>query len=378
MRWIFLIWIGIATCGFSERGQASEAWEYAAFPRLVATGLASAAEDLGALELQSGSRRWTAMLPDSRRTHPSWGVEQAFISSDLRSLILVKQKVRLRGEHHGALDGWTKLGSGHVLHLQGRGGLWAIYVDDASEAERKVLAQEFRRLVRYRTSRTWLEYWAQAQAHAHAETAATHHIPTSSSARPDVRSRPSAQESGILSGVFRCSRSALAGAWNATGGAVEDAAEFVWGMIRRPSETWDRARQSVREAYDFVANIRTNIRQMVEGFEDLSGILQTELICGVIGALAAGGALAVLTAGGGAARLAALMAQYAVKIKNMLPFLRGLSADLARSSIVPDQLSSLMRRLMSRDVPEARVRTMNELSRFDAGMAMEAAACALD
>jgi hypothetical protein len=72
------------------------------------------------------------------------------------------------------------------------------------------------------------------------------------------------------------------------------------------------------------------------------------------------------------------MAQYAVKIKNMLPFLRGLSADLARSSIVPDQLSSLMRRLMNRDVPEARVRTMNELSRFDAGMAMEAAACALD
>ncbi len=369
MCWRVLLSLLVALF-LSGTSQALEAWEYATFPRLSG----DLGEDLGVLELQVGQRRWTAMLPDSRRTHPQWGVEQAFISTDSRSLILVKQKIKLRGEYHSALGGWTKIGAGFVLHLQGRGGVWAIYADAVSENERRELAYEFRKAVRQRTARHWLELWSQAQA----ETTLTLRASEPSRPRPSEPPSVSAQDAGVLSGVVRCSRSAFAGAWSATGGAVEDAAEFVWGMIRRPSETWDRARQSVREAYDFVANIRTHIRQMVEGFQDLSGILQAELICGVIGALAAGGALAILTAGGGAARLVAVMSQYVVKIRNIMPFLRGLSADLARSSISPDQLSGLLRRLMSRNVPEARVRTMNEISQFDGSMAMEAAACALD
>ena len=352
---------------------AGEEWSYKKYEPVAP----DTAADLGLTVIATGKRSLSAILPDSMHTNPYWGVEQVFTSDDLKSRLFVKQGVEV-SDPAKLVDGWAKVGSGHVLHLRSKTGLWAFFAVGLDAGERRAIQRTMRTQLKTAEKKS-ARYWQMLIEEAYgrelvpsgaAVRRAEHGAATTLKLAADTN--PKATFSSM-----QCARASLGGAWDATAGGAVDAAKFVWSFVKSPSETWNQVSSSFQQSLDFVANLRENLSKLVEGFPGFHIAIQTELVCAVLGELAGNGLMSFLTGGGNTARMAAMLARFAAKVKTLAPFLAAVSAAGEGAAAMSGRLAEMVRGLMKGELSRERTATMTFLSKHDIDMAMEAAACAL-
>jgi hypothetical protein len=127
----------ILSLSFCESSHALSEWGYTSF-RFVAP----IANDKLPLTLRAGTVQLSALMPPGAGTHPLWGVEQVYVDRSYQKKVIVKRNVQLT--EAWPVGGWSKVGSGFVLHLKRPEGIIAFYASGFANAERIEIERQIR------------------------------------------------------------------------------------------------------------------------------------------------------------------------------------------------------------------------------------------
>lgn len=188
-----------------------------------------------------------------------------------------------------------------IVHLKAsRPGHWnALYFDGYTEADvqrfvqHKVLSSSLKRENTYVRS----ELLSRTLAATPDTSLCTGSV---SSMTPTAAQQVSAMGSAVLRNVLQCARGALAGAWNATGGAVVTLFKGVVKVFTQsPVQTFRDIRNSVNRIGSFISNFGTEMRKIGDAFDQLPTEIKTRVICEVITTIGVSAAIGMLTGGAG-------------------------------------------------------------------------------
>ena len=136
----------------------------------------------------------------------------------------------------------------------------------------------------------------------------------------------------IMNAAWSCTKNFFMGVWDSTGGAVGDA----WDCVTSPIDCANSAATGVRNAWNFLQNLSSNLNQMWSNLQSLSAQQKVDIICELVGSLGSSVAIGILTAGAASplvARTIAMLGAKVMKIANILRRIGGITPrKLARLS----------------------------------------------
>lgn len=179
------------------------------------------------------------------------------------------------------------------------------------------------------------------------------------------------------SGGFSCLKDVVQGVWNSTGGT----AEGLYGMITDPFAAWDQGVATYNFMYDFLADIETQMGEVLNGLENLDGDTIAAIVCTIVGEIGTAALITAFTSGATAPIVTAKAIKYVQKIKGLKSVL-----DLAKlgqiDSAQSERLNSLLRKFIRSDrteIPADAQKNIELLTEYkQSTLAMDALECALD
>lgn len=337
-------------------------WQYKSFPFIKENSPLRKGEPQS---LKVGNVELNPLLSQSGSTHTGWGVEQVYISRDLRQRVFVKYGVKLSKEALLA-GGWVRLKKGHVLHLRNGPNFTAYFAQGLSSIQMHQLKQKLIKSIP-KSARTSDCGLFLCSAHAEvaerpragaAGAAAASEAPMES-ADPSWLSRAgnismcvgsetlenakatavSLYENATWQNIKSGAASAASTAWEAvpTREEVGEGLKSSWNFIRDtwndPEQAWEDVQEGFDQTMQAIAQIGSEVAKSVEGFAELDPEIQDRLICEAVSFFAARGVLSLLIGATGAgtsiavARLTATALEFARKIKPTMGMIRYVSGE---------------------------------------------------
>jgi hypothetical protein len=113
-RYVFMKILVFLTLFFSiQTLWAKETWRYTSFPVVSKN---SPLKNNEPEILNVGKKKLRSLMSRQSGTHRLWGVEQVYLSADLKKRVFVKYKVQLNSQK--PIGGWIKFPEAHLLHLK--------------------------------------------------------------------------------------------------------------------------------------------------------------------------------------------------------------------------------------------------------------------
>lgn len=139
---------------------------------------------------------------------------------------------------------------------------------------------------------------------------------------------------GAGAGFARCLMNFAQGAWSATGGAVGSFIEGVGNLVRDPRGFWNRRVEQMNKMWQFMRHFRSQMSGMMAQVRGLPQETINQIMCGFLGGIGAGAAVALITAGAGIGPLLARVTSYVSKIAGMARVFT-LFSSMGRLSSIP-------------------------------------------
>lgn len=128
----------------------------------------------------------------------------------------------------------------------------------------------------------------------------------------------------ILNAAWSCTKNFFMGVWDATGGAAKDA----WDCVTSPIDCAQSAVQGVKNAWNFLKDLSSNLGQMWENLSSLTPQQKVDIVCELVGSIGSSVAIGILTAGAAsalAARTIVMLTTKVAKIAKVLKRIRGIT-----------------------------------------------------
>ncbi len=139
---------------------------------------------------------------------------------------------------------------------------------------------------------------------------------------------------GAGAGFARCLMNFAQGAWDATGGVVKNFLQGVGHLISDPRGFWDGKVAQMRNMWNFMTHFRQSMSGVIQQVRGLTPEIITQMMCGFLGGVGAGIAVALLTGGAGLGPLMARVTAYVSKIAGLARVFSLLSS-LGRLATIP-------------------------------------------
>ncbi len=372
--------IGFTVFLFLSSVHAKTDWSYKAFPYLPKNIPQKKNEPE---MVKVGKTTLRALMSRQSGTHVRWGVEQVYLSKNLKKKVFVKYNVSLSST--APIGGWLRLKKGHVLHLKKGSSIVAYMAQGFNNRELYDLQKQFQD----KPQRTaWNPFINCANAEVvtapdgsvyydtEQTTASTTPVaPPSSSWQSRAASislcvgsetlegaKESARqlwENASLEGVVNGAQAAASAAWEAVPSREEirrgwqSTKDFFSSAWNDPEQAWTDVVDGFDRSVDAIARIGQEIAKSVEGFFDLSEEIQNRIICDGVTYFAATGALSVVMSmtGAGAAvaiaRLTSTALLYANRIKPLMHVIRVLNVSDMEADEKMQQIEALLKGNMS-------------------------------
>ncbi len=370
---------------FVAAAEAKVDWQYKSFPYLP-KDIPQKRNEPEVLKV--GKTPLRALMSRQSGTHVRWGVEQVYLSKDLKKKVFVKYQVALSSA--SPVGGWMRLKKGQVLHLR-KGKTIVAYM--AQGFNNRELYELQMQLQDKQKVSAWNPFINCANAEVVTSPAGDVYYDdtqnTASAAPPAASSswlsragsislcvgsetlegaKESARqlwENASLEGVVSGAQAAASAAWQAVPSRDEirsgwrSTKEFFSSTWNDPEQAWSDVVDGFDRSVDAIARIAEQIAKSVEGFYDLSQEIQNRIICDGVSYFAATGALSVamsMTGAGAAvavARLASTALLYANRIKPLMHIIRVLNVSDLESSEKMEQVEALLKGNMSQQEQQA-------------------------
>lgn len=139
---------------------------------------------------------------------------------------------------------------------------------------------------------------------------------------------------GPGAGFARCLMNFAQGAWSATGGVVTNFIQGVGNLLSDPRGFWDGKVAQMRNMWNFVTHFRQSMNGLIQQVQGLTPEIITQMMCGFLGGVGAGIAVALLTGGAGLGPLMARVTSYVTKITGLARVF-SLLGSLGRLATIP-------------------------------------------
>ena len=209
-------------------------WSYKSFP-------ISKASQVKSWKMSNLKTEHLNLLPVKKNgggTSLLWGVEQVFVSKNLKQRVFVKQNLELSGDKSTAFGGWLKIAKGHLLHIKDQKFVWAIYAEGFSAAEQSEIEKAAKANILKREQAIRSSLWINV---AEASEVAPAMPPQ---AKPYATARPSSSASSEnnldWNSLVTCGGEVLSSAWDTTGGMVIGAAEGFYEAVTDPEAVYNK------------------------------------------------------------------------------------------------------------------------------------------
>ncbi len=358
--------------------EAKSDWQYNAFPFLP-KNIPQKKNEPEVLKI--GKTPLHALMSRQSGTHVRWGVEQVYLSKNLKKKVFVKYNVSLSSA--APIGGWLRLKKGQVLHLRKGKSIVAYMAQGFNNRELYELQMQLRdqpKVTEWNpfincahaevvTSPDGSVYYDTEQNTARAAPAASSSwlsragsISLCVGAETLEASKESARqlwENASLGGFASGAQAAASAAWQAIPSREEirsgwnATTEFVSTAWNQPEQAWSDVVDGFDRSLQAIARIAEKIADSVEGFFDLSEEIQNRLVCDGVTFFAQRRALSavmVMTGAGTAAAIALITStalQYADRIKPIIHILRVLNVSDFDSSEKMQQVEALLKGSMS-------------------------------
>lgn len=366
---------------FISTAEAKVDWQYKAFPYLP-KNIPQKKNEPEVLKV--GKTPLHALMSRQSGTHVRWGVEQVYLSKNLKKKVFVKYNVSLSSAD--PIGGWLRLKKGQVLHLRKGKSIVAYMAQGFNNRELYELQIQLR-------DKPKVAEWNPFINCAHAETVTSpdgsvyydteQNTASAAPAAPAASSawlsragsislcvgsetlegaKESARqlwENASLDGVVSGAQAAASAAWQAVPSREEirngwhSTQEFFSNTWNDPEKAWSDVVDGFDRSLDAIAKIAEQIAKSVEGFFDLSEEIQNRIICDGVSYFAATGALSVVMSmtGAGAAvavaRLTSTALMYANRIKPLMHIIRVLNLSDVDAGDKMEQVEALLKGTMS-------------------------------
>ncbi len=381
MKFFFCFSFLFLTATAEATVEAKGDWQYKTFPYLP-KNIPQKKNEPEVLKI--GKTPLHALMSRQSGTHVRWGVEQVYLSKNLKKKVFVKYNVSLSSA--APIGGWLRLKKGQVLHLRKGKTIVAYMAQGFNNRELYELQMQLR-------DQPKVAEWNPFINCAHAETvtspdgsvyydteqntaSATPAAPAASSSwlnragsislcvgsetlEGAKESARQLWENASLDGVVSGAQAAASAAWQAVPSREEirngwhSTQEFFSNTWSDPEKAWSDVVDGFDRSLDAIARIAEQIAKSVEGFFDLSEEIQNRIICDGVSYFAATGALSVVMSmtGAGAtvavARLTSTAMLYANRIKPLMNVIRVLNFSEMDSDEKMDYVESLLKGNMS-------------------------------
>ncbi|WP_157679983.1 hypothetical protein [Bacteriovorax sp. DB6_IX] len=186
----------------------------------------------------------------------------------------------------------------------------------------------------------------------------------------------------LMSQATGCVQKALSGAWDRTGGVVEDIGRGLWNFIKSPiksaGEFWDKAVDTYKVTKEFVTKIDEKMAALGDALGSLTLESQVQLVCSLVGNIGGSVLLGVIT--GGPAGLANAMSSLASMTNRVVKATKALSIlDKLKyaKKIGNDKFEELINKMLTTN-KTVELDRVNELANNNmTRLTMEYASCAL-
>lgn len=186
----------------------------------------------------------------------------------------------------------------------------------------------------------------------------------------------------LLKQASGCVQKALAGAWQRTGGLVEDVGKGIWSFIKSPikssKEFWNKAVDTYEVTKKFIANIESEMSKLGQALGSLSVESQVQLACSMVGSIGGGVLLGIITGGpAGIANGVFSLQKSTARLIKMTNVLKLLDKLKAQGKIGKEKMSQLLDKIILTD-NKAGLAKVNDLANANfSKLTMEYASCAL-
>lgn len=344
-------------------------WKYTAFPLVKYE-----ASDRHPAQIKVGKTLLHAAFPSGSPTIGFLGVEQLYSNDGLKKRLFVKKNVKLSSQV--PIGGWEKVANGMVLHLRDRDRIIAYYAEGFDNREMNELRIQLSKSVR-----STVYYLPSLIPCANAEVTGPGKTPTTRQGEVEPRDKKSNDSLAwcITKKTWSALGEAAVGAWDATKKGAQDIYNDPWGATKGVgSWLWDtggaigtgvkngvvatkdyavatwqdpnKIYKDVSGALDKTQQIAQTLYNQVKTsfkeFKDLPPDVQNTIVCEIAGDIAAEGLIGVvLTAAGGAGlvKLAAVVAKYAIKLKDYSGVLQAIARAKNMSA---EKVSAYVRKIL--------------------------------
>lgn len=377
---------------FISTAEAKVDWQYKAFPYLP-KNIPQKQKEPEVLKV--GKTQLHALMSRQSGTHVRWGVEQVYLSKNLKKKVFVKYQVALSSA--APIGGWLRLKKGQVLHLRKGKSVVAYMAQGFNNRELYELQMQLQ-------DKPKVAEWNPFINCAHAETVTSPDgnvyydteqntasaVPAASSSwlsragsislcvgsetlEGAKESARQLWENASLDGVVSGAQAAASAAWEAVPSREEirngwqSTKEFFSNTWNDPEQAWSDVVDGFDRSLDAIARIAEQIAKSVEGFFDLSEEIQNRIICDGVSYFAATGALSVVMSmtGAGAAvavaRLTSTALLYANRIKPLMNIIRVLNVSEMEVTDKLDQVEALLKGTMSQQEQQSLLQRHGEL-----------------
>lgn len=152
-----------------------------------------------------------------------------------------------------------------------------------------------------------------------------HILPTAyaSDCRIDVKGNSSIDDlanfftKGPGSGFASCLLNFVQGAWSTTGGAVQNFAEGLVGLVSNPKKFWDKKVEQLKRMKTFFNNFQSEMTKLYDQVSNLDANAKTQIMCGFLGGIGGAALTSFIMMGTGLGQLITQVSAYVVRITGL-------------------------------------------------------------
>jgi hypothetical protein len=299
-------------------------------------------------------------------------VDQVFEKGDQR--VFVKLGLRTKLENQKKFISFRK---GHIYNFSQSGMPVSIYFENMSQIQRLKVVKRVRSFLSLK--KFSLMNIIMPNAYAQDCTATMDPILSVEHLEEPVQKF---NKDYLMQQASGCVQKALAGAWQRTGGLVEDVGRGIWSFIKSPikssKEFWNKAVDTYEVTKKFIANIDTEMSKLGQALGSLSVESQVQLACSLVGSIGGGVLMGMITGGpAGIANGVLTLQQSTARLVKMTNVLKLFDKLKAQGKIGKEKMSQLLDKIILTQ-NKAGLEKVNDLANANfSKLTMEYASCAL-